>query len=151
MSVLTWKAWGMIEWPGILAAPRRANAGLKQRDIPTSPGVYAWFQGEECVYLGVASNLRRRLSTHRRKTTDLSRSTLRASVAVTLLGITRARARQRPSATTPDEIAVITTWFTTAAVTWIECGTADEARAAERYLLDTRQPPLNRTRVRGQP
>jgi excinuclease UvrABC nuclease subunit len=131
------------EWQRLLTQPRRANSAMSATDVPARPGVYAWFQGEECVYVGKATRLRSRLNSHRRTSADLSRSTLRASVAVTTLGVTRAHARSRPSRMTAVELATINAWFETADVAWVVCETPDEADAFERRLRATWMPSLN--------
>lgn len=132
-----------IDWVEVVAAPRHANASLRRGEIPFSPGVYAWFKGSECVYLGVATNLRRRLSAHRGQSADLSRSTLRASVAVMLVGVTRAQARSRPSVMNSAQITAVNAWFDEAEVAWLETATADDARDAEHHLLGRWLPSLN--------
>lgn len=131
------------EWKTVLTATRHANATLSNGMIPTSAGVYVWFQDDECVYVGKASNLRSRLGKHRSDSLDLSRSTLRASVAVKELGVTRKHARQRPSVMTADEIAAITAWFAKAKLSWVECDDPDAADALERTLRAAWMPPLN--------
>lgn len=105
--------------------------------------MYAWFQHGECVYVGKAKNLRKRLSTHRSVSRDLSRSTLRATVAVMELGITRAVARSRPTVITPEQVTVVNDWFSTADVAWRESETQIEADALERLLLSCWTPALN--------
>lgn len=132
-----------IDWADIVAAPRHANASLRRSEIPFSPGVYTWFKGSECVYLGVATNLRQRLSAHRGRSADLSRSTLRASVAVMLTGATRKEARSRPSVMTSAQITGVNAWFDEAEVAWLESATADDARDVERRLLGSWLPSLN--------
>jgi GIY-YIG catalytic domain len=131
------------EWQGLLSAPRHANATLSRGEIPRSPGVYAWFQDGECVYVGKATSLRERLSKHRSTSLDLSRSTLRATVAATELGITRSLARSRPTVMTPEQIAVVSKWFSTAEVSWRECQTQMEADTLERRLRSSWMPVLN--------
>lgn len=131
------------EWAASLSAARLATTTLSSGEIPRSPGVYAWFQDDECVYIGKASNLRARLSTHLSTSLDLSRSTLRASVAVKMLGVTRKHARSRPTVMTPEQIAVVSEWFATAEISWLECDTREEANALERRLLASRMPALN--------
>ena len=50
--------------------------------------MYASFRDDECVYVGlVGTGLRSRLSAHLTTTTDLSRSTLRTTVAVHQFGV----------------------------------------------------------------
>lgn len=131
-------------WQRLLDQPRHPNATLLRGEIPASAGVYAWFKDDRCVYVGKASSLRSRLSSHRRRSLDLSRSTLRASVAVAEVGVSRAYARRRPSAMTRQQIDVVSAWFTTAQVAWIECTSAGEADELERDLRAAWLPPLNR-------
>lgn len=132
------------EWRTLLARPRHPNSTLSRADIPTSPGVYAWFKQGSCVYVGKATDLRSRLSRHRSTSLDLSRSTLRASVAVLELGVTRHHARLRPTVMTREQVATITAWFNSADVAWIECPTPAEASSLEDRLRAAWMPPLNR-------
>ncbi|MEU4455264.1 GIY-YIG nuclease family protein [Nocardioides sp. NPDC023903] len=131
------------EWAALLSATRFATGTLSRGEIPRSPGVYAWFHDGECVYVGKASNLRRRIGTHLSTSLDLSRCTLRASVAVKTLGVTRKHARSRPTVMTVEEIAVVTAWFATAEVNWLECETRDEAHALKGRLLESWTPEMN--------
>jgi GIY-YIG catalytic domain len=131
------------EWEALLGAKRHPNTELESSDIPRSPGVYAWFQNDVCVYVGKASDLRSRLGKHRSSSLDLSRSTLRATVAVHELGVTRQHARQRPSVMTAEEIAVVSAWFAKASLTWVECADAEAADRLERSLRADWMPELN--------
>ena len=131
------------DWKTLVTASRHSNAGLKRADIPAVPGVYAWFKGGECVYVGKAADLRERLSSHRSRSLDLSRSTLRASVAIRELGVTRAYARSRPSRMTSSEIARVNAWFEAAAVAWIVCSTPKGSEALEGRLRKLWMPELN--------
>ena len=95
------------EWSKLLSAPRSLAADLARREVPEVPaafGVYAWFRDEECVYVGVATYLRSRLSAHLASTPDLSRSTLRSWVAVRELGLDRTLTQLRPSQMQADEL-----------------------------------------------
>jgi hypothetical protein len=67
---------------------------------------------DECMYVGLTgTNLRNRFSaTHLATTTNLSRSTLRASVAAYQLGVTRATARSRSPILTADQVGVVNGW-----------------------------------------
>ncbi|WP_328531227.1 GIY-YIG nuclease family protein [Nocardioides sp. NBC_00368] len=132
------------EWTTLLSATRFTTVTLSRSEIPRSPGVYAWFQDGECVYVGKASNLRRRIGKHLSTSLDLSRSTLRASIAVTTLGITRKHARSRPTVLTPEQVDVVTAWFAATEVNWLECKTRDEADALEGRLRKSWMPSLNR-------
>lgn len=47
------------------ALQQAAEVGTK---IPNIPGVYAFYEGNKCMYVGESINLRKRISTHERKT-----------------------------------------------------------------------------------
>lgn len=106
--------------------------------------MYAWFRNGQCIYVGKASDLRQRLGTHLRTSADLSRSTLRATVAARELGISRATARARPSVVTPDQVAVVNRWLAGCDIAWITCPSAPAADELERLLRRERRPVLNR-------
>jgi len=134
-------------WAEARAVLRRSVAALRSEDIPTSPGVYIWFRGGEPVYVGEArgaKGLRRRLAAHRATGRDLSRSTLRASVAVAELGVDRAAARRRPSVMSADEVAIVNSWLAGCDLGWIECSSPGAAHALETALREEWLPPLNR-------
>lgn len=130
-------------WDLLMGAPRHQATELRRANIPPTAGVYAWFRGGECVYIGKATDLRSRLSSHRSTSLDMSRSTLRASVAVQELGVTRRFARQRPSAMTPAQVDVVNEWLANCDVAWFQCADGREARTLERRLLADRLPRLN--------
>jgi len=133
-----------IGWGQIDQAPRRTATDLRPADIPREPGVYVWFRDEQCMYVGKASSLRQRLSTHLRMSPDLSRSTLRATVAERELGVSRATARARPSVMTPAQVAVVNRWIAECDVAWITCSSPLAADELERHLRRERMPVLNR-------
>lgn len=143
---------GCEDGPGWAAArelPRIPASELRRSRtrIPTARGVYVWFRDGEPVYVGEAkgrAGLRSRLSAHLATSQDLSRSTLRASVAVQLLGVTRSDARARPCRLDPADIAVVSDWLGQCEVGWFECPTAESARALETRLRAEWLPPLNR-------
>jgi hypothetical protein len=132
-----------IEWQAVLERPRRPTSTVARLDIPAGPGVYAWFQGGECVYLGKATSLRSRLGTHLGTSLDLSRSTLRSWVAVRELGLDRAHTRHRPSLMTEEQVGVVNQWIQTCELAWIETDTKEEAAALESRLLADWRPPIN--------
>jgi len=74
---------------------------------------------------------------------DLSRSTLRASVAVAELGVTRAHARRRPSVMTIAEIARVNEWLAGCELGWHECSSPVTAHELEVSLRSEWTPPLN--------
>lgn len=115
--------------------------------VPVEPGIYIWFREGDPIYIGEARGafgLRGRVRAHFSKGRDLSRSTLRASVAVLLFGVERSVARQRPSVMDPGQIAVVNQWLAACELGWIVCDTPEVAHASERRLRDEWLPPLNR-------
>lgn len=131
------------DWESVRSQRRNLAGSLNRAQIPTGPGVYAWFRDGECVYLGKASSLRPRLATHLATSLDLSRSTLRSWVAVRELGLERAYTRQRPSAMTPEQVGVVTAWIHHCELTWVETESASSAAALESALLAQWRPPIN--------
>lgn len=133
--------------PVVTDIARRNSRSWSRREIPTVPGVYVWFHDDQPVYVGEAkgkAGLRGRLSAHLAKRNDLSRSTLRASVAVAQLGVDRATARSRPSVMTEEQIEAVNAWLSTCDLGWIECGSGVEAHELEALLRAAWLPPLNR-------
>ena len=125
---------------------RYQSRSIPRGGIPATPGVYIWFRDGDPIYVGEAKGaqgLRGRLRAHLATGSDLSRSTLRASVAVAELGITRSRARQRPGVLSPTEIAHTNDWLTGCELGWLECSTSAEAHALEINLRKEWTPPLN--------
>ena len=121
-------------WSNLLESPRHPAVSLRGSDIPKTPGVYAWFQDGECVYVGMASVLRERLGKHLSRSLDLSRSTLRASVAVRQLGVSRSIARSRPTVMTPQQVQVVNVWLRRCDIAWLECEDVAAADELERRL-----------------
>lgn len=132
------------DWARLLAAPRIRARDLRRPAIPNEPGVYAWFRDAECVYVGLAgTSLRDRLAKHLAVATDLSRSTLRATVAVRELSVTRKVARSRPPVLTEAQVAVVNAWLAVCDVSWMTRPTKEEATELERELRTARLPRLN--------
>lgn len=131
------------EWDVVLTRPRRLASEVCRKDIPDSPGIYAWFRDGECVYLGKATDLRSRLSTHLGKSLDLSRSTLRSWVAVRELGVTREYTRRRPTVMTSGEVAVVTGWIRGCDLAWVTTDSKEDAAHLESTLLTAWRPPIN--------
>ncbi len=133
-------------WDRINRAHRSSLASLKDDEVPASPGVCVIFHDEEPVFVGSAVSargLRGRLRDHRATDSDLSRSTLRASVAVDQLGVSRWTARQRPGVLPEWAIETVNEFVSECDVAWIECSGADEARALKHGLLAEFRPEFN--------
>lgn len=114
--------------------------------VPAEPGIYIWFRDGKPIYVGKArgaEGLRQRLRAHFSSSPDLSRSTLRASVAVAQLGVSRSVARQRPSVMTPEQVAVVNQWLAGCEVGWIVCDSAIAASHLEEELRGEWLPLLN--------
>lgn len=136
----------MTTWDDMRLLPRQPAAGVRRRDIPAVPGVYTWWRGGKCVYVGEAkTSLKVRLWTHFGLSPDFSRSTLRRTVALVELGVPRAVSEQRPTVITQGQADVVNAWLRECDVAWLECGSADEAHAVEAALRAEALPPLNRS------
>lgn len=133
-------------WKVALSIAKPRPLPLPGGGVPTDPGVYIWFRGGRPVYVGEAigaKGLRGRLRAHFAKGPDLSRSTLRASVAVAQLGVDRSVARQRPTVMKVEQVAVINQWLASCELGWIKCDSIKEAHDWELNLRDEWLPPLN--------
>jgi len=134
-------------WQQVLGLPRRTVADVALKEIPPAPGIYVWFRDGEPIYVGEAKGargLRSRLGAHLQTGVDLSRSTLRASVAVRLLGISRSTARRRPTVMTPEQVALVNEWLRECQLAWTVCEGASAAHELEGTLRTEWLPPLNR-------
>lgn len=133
-------------WKSILRAPRHALGALDLASVPTDPGVCVVFDGDEPVFVGRASGregLRGRLRAHRATDTDLSRSALRASVAVDVLGISRWTARQRPSVISEKFIDPVNGYLADCVVAWVVCTDEPATRQLKSRLLAEYVPEYN--------
>ncbi len=135
----------MQTWDTMVALDRRSVADLTLRDVPDAPGVYTWWRDGTCVYVGEAkTSLRSRLRAHLATGPDLSRSTLRRTVALEQLGIPREIAGRRPTQITQAQADVVNAWLRGCELAWVECASAAEAHALEASLRGLGLPPLNR-------
>lgn len=133
-------------WEVLNRRPRRRAGGLHPQDVPSAPGVYAFYRDGVAVYVGRAGTrgLRRRLlSNHLSRSPDLSRSTLRRSVAAELGVATRAEAAVRPTQLTGEQAAPVNAWLAACEVAWIECVDANDAAELEKALRAEWLPRLN--------
>lgn len=115
--------------------------------LPPNPGVYIWWRNNEPVYVGEAKGtrgLRGRIRAHLSTTIDLSRSTLRASVAVEILGVSRAIARSRPPLLTAEDVASVNTWLRDCKLSWVVAASVSAAHELESSLRAEWLPRLNR-------
>jgi hypothetical protein len=130
------------------AQPRHAADQLSRREVPTKPGVYAWYRHGNPVYSGRAlgeKGLQGRVWDNHLKTgNDLSRSSFRRNVCEHLGIAPTSRTTVRPTVMTVAEVEPVKRWIRECAVAWIECKTAAEAEGLEKSLLGEWMPPLSR-------
>jgi len=135
-------------WEWMNAQPRRAAASLTGKDIPTRPGVYAWYREAEPVYSGRAlggDGLHGRIWKNHLKTgNDLSRSSFRRNVCEHLGIAPTSKTTVRPTLMTAADVELVNRWIRGCHVAWIECQSAAEAEALERELHAEWMPPLSR-------
>jgi hypothetical protein len=75
---------------------------------------------------------------------DLSRSSFRRNVCEHLGIATTSKMTVRPTVMTAPEIEPVNRWIRGCEVAWIECLSANEAKALERALHAEYKPPLSR-------
>jgi len=133
-------------WERVMKLRRRRVGKMATTDIPLAPGVLVFFDGEIPVFVGEGvgkRGLRGRMQQHRATGTNLSSSTLRASVAVEVLGVSRWTARQRPSVLPIDMIEQVNETVAEFGVAWLACATPDEAHDLKRQLWAEYKPEYN--------
>ena len=137
-----------VFWARMNKQPRHAARSLRKGDVPTSPGVYAWYHNGEPVYSGRAAGaggLRERIWDNHLKTgTDLSRSSFRRNACEHLGIAPTSRTTMRPTVMTANEVEPVNKWIRQCEVAWIECRSASQAKNLERALHEEWLPPLSR-------
>ena len=135
-------------WQRMNSQPRRTAASLTRKDVPTRPGVYAWYRDGEAVYSGRAlggDGLHGRIWKNQLRTgDDLSRSSFRRNVCEHLGVAPTSRTTIRPTVMTAADIEPVNRWISECEVAWIECQSASEAEALEKALHAEWMPPLSR-------
>lgn len=133
-------------WQRMHRQPRVSASTITRADIPTSPGVYAWFRDGEPVYVGRAKatgGLRKRLAgNHLKLGPDLSKSAFRRNVCESIGVADTAITRFQPL--TPDQTETVNAWVRGCEIAWIECSTPDEAADLETDLKNEWKPPLTK-------
>ena len=135
-----------MAWKELLGAPRQKLGKIEGTDVPISPGVCVIFDEDQPIFVGRGAGkegLRGRIRAHRATDADLSRSTLRASVAVDILGISRWTARQRPGVISEKFLDSVNNYLAACDVAWVECADTDAARELKRRLLAEYVPEYN--------
>lgn len=133
------------EWGALLTTSTIPVRELAREQVPDEPGVYLWGHGGLAVYVGKATSLRSRVSTHLGAGLSLSGSSLRRNVGQMLFGIppniTGRTIRQK---VTPNQTAAIRDWLLACELSWQQCGSVLEADQLERRLRKEFLPSLNR-------
>lgn len=134
------------EWQTLLSAPELHARELTRAHVPEAPGVYLWRLAGEPVYVGTATNLRRRVwGKHMGNGLSLAGSSLRRNVCELVHGI------PTPVTSNPDRQKVtrhqadsIRAWLHSCTVAWTVRNSPKDASDLEDRLRDEFMPPLNR-------
>lgn len=133
------------DWRRLLSAPRQPASNLRRADLPEGPGVYFWSLGGAPKYVGTATSLRKRLSSHLGGGESLAGSSLRRNVCELLFqippNVTGKPTRQK---VTTEQAAAIRDWLLSCEVSWLQAQTPEDAAALEARLRRAFLPPLNR-------
>ncbi len=144
---MVWMTTGRL-WQRLNGLSRHAAEQLTERDVPATPGVYAWYRNAEPVYSGRAvgrKGLRSRIWHEQLKTgSDLSYSSFRRDVSAHLGVAPTVRTKVRPTVMTAAEIEVVNQWILGCEVAWIECSSPNEAETLEQMLHAEWTPRLAR-------
>lgn len=128
--------------------PRHPVAALNTDDVPTLPGVYAWYLAGDAVYSGRAAGrtgLRGRIwSNHLATGVDLSRSSFRRNVCEHLGIANTTSTKARPPTLAPADVHLVNEWIRRCDIAWLECDSAVDARRLEKLLHAEWMPPLSR-------
>jgi hypothetical protein len=118
---------------------------FKRKQVPTDPGVYAWYEDGEAIYVGKASSLRERVwSCHMGKGARMRNSAFRRNVAEDL-GIANARdIYSGDCRLSAEEVSRVNARVLRCAVAWIRCATAARAVRLEARLKAEWTPPLTK-------
>jgi hypothetical protein len=133
-------------WERMMTLKRRRVRKLAPTDVPVGPGVMVFFDGSVPVFVGEGvgkRGLRGRMQQHRATGDNLSSSTLRASVAVEVLGVSRWTARQRSSVLPSDMIEEVNEVLGEFEVAWLECDSPEVASELKRRLWEEYKPEYN--------
>lgn len=134
------------EWQTLMSAPELHARELARAHVPDAPGVYLWRRAGKPVYVGTATNLRRRVwGKHLGNGLSLAGSSLRRNVCELVYGIppklTSNPDRQK---VTLDQADGIREWLHSCTIAWTVCSSPKDASHLEAQLRDEFMPPLNR-------
>lgn len=130
----------------LLSAPELHAPEPARAHLPDAPGVHLWRRAGELVYVGTATNLRRRVwGKHLGNGLSLAGSSLRRNVCELVYGIpptvTSNPDRQKVTRDQADGIRALLHGCT---IAWTICGSPKDASDLEHRLRDEFMPLLNR-------
>lgn len=135
-------------WRRMHGQRRRRAADLLKLDVPTAPGVYAWYRDGEAIYSGRAigkAGLQGRIwGNHLKTGADLSRSSFRRNVCERLGIAPTSRTMIRPTVMTPADVAPVNAWIRECWLAWIAFDVDAEAADFEKALHAEWVPPLSK-------
>ena len=127
------------------AGPRALVADLTEADIPTEPGVYAFYRDGVPLYVGKAASLRARLWTnHLRRGASMTNSAFRRNVAAELGIASAADIKARRYTTTPADAGAVSAWIGACELAWLECASELDAVLLETALKAEAKPRLTK-------
>lgn len=122
-------------------------AAFSPATVPAEPGVYAFFRGDDAVYVGravTAGGLRSRLRTHTATGVDLSHSSFRRNVAEHLGVAPTSVTRIRPPRLTASDVEPVNDWIRGCTVRWLTAPSVEAAKALEDDMKREWRPPLTK-------
>jgi len=133
------------DWGRLLLTPRRPAGDLQRADLPEGPGVYFWSRNGAPTYVGTATSLRKRLSSHLGGGVSLASSSLRRNVCDLLFQIPpNVSGNPTRQKVTTEQAAAIRDWLLGCEVSWLQARTQEDAAALETRLRRAVLPPSNR-------
>lgn len=132
-------------WTRLDGQPRLAARDLRSADVPTDPGVYAWYRRGRAVYVGKADDLRARVwRNHLGQGRSVRVSAFRRNVAEYLGFGSSADIKAKRIELTSDQLAILRAWILGCRSAWIVCRSKAEAVRLEARLKAEWMPPLTK-------
>ena len=133
-------------WDRMDAQPRFRAADLARADVPTDPGVYAWYRRGRAVYVGKADSLRDRAwKNHMGQSATMGTSAFRRNVAESLgYGSSADIKAKRVTHSRPTSSPTVRAWIIGCSVTWIVCPSTAAAMTLESRMKAEWMPPLTK-------
>jgi hypothetical protein len=127
------------------AQARAPASALTADEIPASPGVYAWYEGGEPIYVGKGQDLQERVwRRHLRTGLSMKTSSFRRSLAEDQGVGSAAEIKAGRCKPTRDQVDRVNARVRACAVAWIKCRTHDEAVDLERRMKLEWKPPFTK-------